>query len=114
MKKMSILVVDDIRAALVGVLNSPTRPPALHVLAYIKYPVREIQPQQQPDGTIIVALSKWGYEYKHRGPKPKLPPPDLAAIRAAFNTALSGCFFVRSVLDTQKQIILIMEETQPC
>ena len=103
--------VNAIRATLVGGLNASTRPPALHPLAYIKYPGRELQPQQQPDGTITVALSKWGYEYKHRGPKPKLPPIDPAAIRAAFNTALVGSgFYVRSVQDTPKKIILELEE----
>lgn len=107
--------VNAIRATLVGGLNASTRPPALHPLAYIKYPGRELQPRQQSDGSVTVSLAKFGFEYKHRGPKPKLLPIDPEAIRATFNTALSGSGFqVRSVQDTQKQIILIMEETQPC
>ena len=112
---MILISVNTVRATLVEVLNASTRPPALSPLACIKYPVREIQPQRQPDGTITLALHKWGYEYKHRGPKPKLPPIDPEAIAAILNTALFGTGFqVRSVQDTQKQIILIMEETQPC
>ena len=106
-----MILDNQIRAALVGVLNSLARPPALYSLACSKYPVREIQPQRKPDGTITVPLYKWGYEYKHRGTKPKLPPIDPEAIAAILNTALFGTgFHVRSVQDTPKKIILELEE----
>ena len=66
---------DRLTAALVEVLNAPTRPPALRPLARLKYPGRELQSQVNPDGTATVTLALYGWEYKHRGPRPKTPPP---------------------------------------
>ena len=53
---------DRLTAALVEVLNAPTRPPALRPLAFIKYPGRELQPQANPDGTATVTLGFYGWE----------------------------------------------------
>lgn len=76
-------------AALVDAVNSSTRPPALWPLARIKYPERELRPQVSPDGSLSVSLSLYGWEYKHRGPRPRTPPRiDAAAVQAALNTAL--------------------------
>ena len=76
-------------AALSEAINAPDRPPALWPLAYIKYPPREIRPVEQPDGSYTVDIYLWGYEYKHRGPRPKLLPPIVsAAIQTALNDAL--------------------------
>lgn len=88
-------------AALVEAINAPTRPPALQTLACPKYPERELKPQVRPDGSISFTLSKWGWEYKHRGPRPlKTPPPaDTAAIHTALNAALAPGYSVQTVED---------------
>ena len=64
--------VRSIIAAVVGVVNAPIpqRPPALAPLAYLKYPRRELRPRLDSDGALTVCLMKWGWEYKHRGPRP--------------------------------------------
>ena len=95
---------DRLTAALVEVLNAPTRPPALRPLARIKYPERELQPQVSPDGTLFT-LAFYGWEYKHRGPRPKTPPPiDPAAVQAALNDALPDGLSVIAVRDRGKFI----------
>ena len=102
---------DRLTAALVGVLYASTRPPALRPLAFIKYPGRELQPQANPDGTATVALALYGWEYKHRGPRPKTPPPiDPAAVQAAFNAALPDGLSVVAVQDRNSKIIIKIKE----
>ena len=98
---------DRLTAALVEVLNAPTRPPALRPLAFIKYPGRELQPQANPDGTATVTLAFYGWEYKHRGPRPKTPPPiDPAAVQAALNAALPDGLSVIAVQDHGRQVAI--------
>lgn len=101
---------DRLTAALVEVLNAPTRPPALRPLARIKYPERELQPQVSPDGTLFT-LAFYGWEYKHRGPRPKTPPPiDPAAVQAALNAALPDGLSVIAVQDHHTKIIVKIKE----
>ena len=102
---------DRLTAALVEVLNAPTRPPALRPLAHLKYPGRELQPQVNPDGTTAVTLALYGWEYKHRGPRPKTPPPiDPAAVQAALNAALPDGLSVIAVQDHHTKIIVKIKE----
>lgn len=99
-------MTDRIVAALVDALNSSTRPPALAPLARIKY-LREIDPIFKADGTMIFLLAKWGWEYKHRGPRPKIPPPaDTAAIQAVLSAALPDGYTVTAVQDQNTYILL--------
>ena len=103
----------EIVAALVEVLNAPTRPPALWPLAFIKYPGRELQPQANPDGTATatVTLALYGWEYKHRGPRPKTPPPiDPVAVQAALNAALPDGLSVIAVQDHGTKITVKIKE----
>ena len=92
--------VHNIMAVLVGALNSPTRPPALWPLAFVRYPMRELRPTLNADGSISVRLALYGWEYKHRGPRPKSPPPvDPTAVQAVFNTAFPDGIIVTDVQD---------------
>ena len=101
---------DRLTAALVGVVNAPTRPPALRPLARIKYPERELQPQVSPDGTLFT-LAFYGWEYKHRGPRPKTPPPiDPAAVQAALNAALPDGLSVIAVQNHGTKITVKIKE----
>jgi len=96
-------------AALVEVMNSSTRPPALYPIARLKYPPRGVYLETNSDGTIAATLSKWGWEYKHRGPKPKSPPPaNVTAIRDIFNAALPDGITVAAVEDSGTSITLIL------
>lgn len=93
------------------VINAPTRPPALRSLAYIKYPTRELQPQVNPDGSLTVTLALYGWEYKHRGPRPKaLPRINAAAVQAALSSALPGGFTVIAVHDHGTKISVKVKE----
>lgn len=93
-------------AALVDALNGSTRPPALAPLARIKY-LREIDPIFKADGTMIFLLAKWGWEYKHRGPRPKIPPPvDTAAIQAVLSAALPDGYTITNIHDDGKKIFV--------
>lgn len=99
-------------AALGDALNSSPRPPALAGLSRPRYPMRELAPQQLPDGTLSVKLTKWGWEYKHRGPRPKFPrPSNPAAVCAALNAILLDGVAIRAVEDHGTHIILILEVT---
>ena len=89
---------ERIRAALSEVINAPDRPPALWGLACVKYPAREINPVELPDGSYKVDLSLRGFEYKHRGPRPKLSPVvDPIEVRIALNGRLPNGIYVSNV-----------------
>ena len=104
--------MNRIVAALVGALNSPTRPPALWALAPVKYPSRELQPRLLPGGSISVRLALYGWEYKHRGPRPKTPPElNLAAIQAVLSAALPDGIAVAALENYGIYILLKMEES---
>lgn len=102
--------INFITAALVEAINAPTRPPALRSLAYIKYPARELSPQVNPDGSLAVSLALYGWEYKHRGARPRsLPLVDTAAVQAALNAVLPDGLTVIAVQDHGKHIILTVQ-----
>lgn len=98
--------ITGIMAALVDALNGPTRPTALFPLARVKYPRRELAPRLLADGSLTVTLALYGWEYKHRGPRPKPPPVDTAAIQTAFNAVLPDGCRVSAVQYTGTSIIL--------
>lgn len=84
------LTFDSLCTALSEVLNAPERPPVLFPLARIKYPLRELQPVQIAPHVVCCRLSFYGWEYKHRGPRPKqMPVVDCAELERALNTALN-------------------------
>lgn len=102
---------EQVIAALVEAINAPTRPPALWPLAYIKYPARELSPQVNPDGSLTVNLSLYGWEYKHRGPRPKaLPRINAAAVQAALNAVLPDGLVVIAVQDHGKKFQITIKE----
>lgn len=102
----------EIVAALGEVLNGSPRPPALAGLSRPRYPMRELMPQVSPDGTLSVRLTKWGWEYKHRGPRPKQPQPsNPAAVRAALSGVLPDGVTIQAVEDHGKYLIILLEET---
>ena len=95
---------DTIAAALVDVLNTPsTRPSGLSCVKY----KREIQPEVLPNGDIKVALSRIGYEYKRRYPRPKTPlAVDLNEVHRTISRALSPQYAIRKIDLEQSQITL--------
>ena len=97
---------DSLIAALVEVLNASTRPPALRCLARVKYPLREIQPTVYPDGTVEIALSRVGHEYKHRGARPANVPVDLEGVKEVLESALPNGYHIFEASITEKKIIL--------
>lgn len=97
----------EIVAALVDAINSSTRSLALSPLARVKYPMREFRPTFNADGTMVVTLAKRGWEYKRRGPRPKIPPPvDTAAIQAVLSAALPDGYIITAVQDKNTHILL--------
>ena len=62
-------------------------------------------------GTATVTLALYGWEYKHRGPRPKTPPPiDPAAVQAALNAALPDGLSVIAVQDHGTKITVKIKE----
>ena len=102
---------EQVIAALVEVINTPTRPPALQPLAYIKYPSRELLPQVNLDSSLTVSLAFYGWEYKHKGPRPKtLPHIDTVAVQAALNATLPDGLVVIAVQDYGKKLQITIKE----
>lgn len=96
-------------AALVEVINSPTRPPALYPLARLRYPQRELRPALTQDGALTVTLAFYGWEYKHRGPRPKKQPfVNPALVKAALDPHLPDGVVVTNVRNEGKFIRLTM------
>lgn len=103
--------VEEIRKAVVAAINSPTRPSALYSLAYVKYPLREVQPQLQPDETYIVKLALNGYEYKHRGKKPQNTPSiDTEEIRLFLNALLPFWLYAVTVTYQKTHILICLKK----
>ena len=99
-------------AALVGVLNTSARPRGL---ACVKYPARELRITTLSDGDVEATLSKFGFEYKHRGSKPKVPPVvDLNYTAAILTQALAPDFTLASVEDIGTAIKLILRRQSKC
>ena len=93
-------------AALVEIINAPPgqRPPAFDTIARLMYPPRGISLLEQEDGVLLVIVKKWGFQYKHRGPKPKVPPPaDCEGIRQVFSQQLAEVEII-SVEDHGSQV----------
>jgi hypothetical protein len=101
------MTTKELSAALVDAINSSTRPPALWPIARVKYPGRECQVKQLSGNCFTVSLARWGYEYKHRGPRPKIVPPlNLSAIQAEITAALPDGYAVAAVQDCKTHIVL--------
>lgn len=84
--------------ALVEVINASPRPKSLFPIAYIKYPRRELQPKLLEDGSCVVKLSLYGWEYKHRGKRLQNPTEiNTEEIRNALNKELPENLKVVSV-----------------
>lgn len=102
---------EKVIAALVEVINAPTRPPALRSFARLRYPVRQLRPQSSQDGLLSVSLAVYGWEYKHKGPRPKTPPHiDPVAVQAALNAALPDGLVVIAVQDYGKKLQITIKE----
>lgn len=103
----------DLITALVGVLNAPatSRAPALYPLARMKYPQRELNPQVHSDGTISVTLALYGWEYKHRGPRPRSPVSlNLPAIQEAIQKGLPSGLAVIGIKNYGTKIEIFLQE----
>ena len=84
--------------------------PALSVLSWPGYPLRELRPQLTDDGAVVLTVAKRGYGYKHRGPKPREPPAaDVRGIREVLNTALEYPYQIVDVEDRGREIIVKMD-----
>ena len=102
--------MEYIIAALVEAINAPTRAPALSALAWVRYPTRELRPIMADDGTLSVTLALWGWEYKHKGPRPPVPPPvDVAAVLAALSAVMPEGVKIRTVENCGTYIKISME-----
>ena len=107
--------MEKLSDALVGVLNAPTRPPALRPLARLKYPPRGLFLIPNPDGPLTATMAKWGFQYKCRSPRPKSPPTiDPAAMMEAFNSALPDGLSVIAVEDRGRQVAIQLKEENLC
>ena len=92
-----VSVEEKLAVALAGVLNSPARPRGL---ASVMYPPRGLGINSLPNGDVEATLSKIGFEYKHRGSKPKIPPSvDLEYTAAIITQAIVPDFLFVSVED---------------
>lgn len=99
---------DELVAALVGEVNSPSRSPALWSLPPVKYPLRQIQVTEPEEGTYEV---RYYHRYKDRRPRAKRFPIKEVSIRDALNAALipSG-FTVTAVVDCDAYIIIYVHQ----
>lgn len=101
---------NQIITALGDALNSSPRPPALSGLVCPRY-YKAFFLKYLGDGEFTARLYKYGWEYKHRGPRPEKPYPcDPAAVRDALNAVLPDGVKVKAVEDCGTHIILRMEE----
>ena len=87
----------QIRDALVGVLTTSTRFPALRSLGQIKYPNRQLQVAELPDGTVSAVLF---HRYKNRSPA----PVDTEMVRLTLNALLPNGLYVSAVEDLKTHI----------
>lgn len=99
-----------LQAAMIAVINNPSRSPYFYPLAFIRYR-REVRIFIQPDGTYTVSLAKWGYEYKHRSRRPNQPPPtiNIKGVKSALAAALAPDFTVLDVQDCGTTIKIYIE-----
>lgn len=105
-----MLLDDDLREKITRVINGP-RVPALYSLAYIKYPTREVRIIQCANGIMKVFLARRGYEYKHRGPRPKNQLYiEAEELKAIFNRALAPKYSVLEIEVQNTYIIIRLKE----
>lgn len=108
---MILMDTKKIVAALGDALNSSPRPPALAALARVKYPMRELRPMMEANGTLTVALSIYGWEYKHKGPRPPAPPPvNVGAVCDALSGAMPQGVKIKAAENCGTYILIKMEE----
>lgn len=103
-------------AALGDALNSSPRPPALAALARVKYPMRELRPMMEADETMSISIALYGWEYKHRGPRPPAPPPvNVGAVCDALSGAMPQGVKICSVENYGTNIkLIIKKENNSC
>ena len=90
---------DQIKAALLGVLNAPNRFPALRPLGSIKYPNRQLRVAELPDGTVVATLY---HRYKNHSPA----PVDAEMVRLTLNALLPNGLYIYAVEDLKTHIQL--------
>lgn len=84
--------------------------PALALLSFPRYPLRELRPRPLPDGAVELTISKRGFGYKSRAPRPSTPPRvDLRGVGELLGNHLPCGIAIRSVEDGGKNIIIILE-----
>ncbi len=101
--------LDDAVTALAGALHASAGAPALRGLALPRYPAREFRPREEGNRAVL-HVSKIGWEYKHRGPKPKHPPiVDPAAVRATLNRVMPSGVVAVAVVDKETYISVVLK-----
>lgn len=97
-------------AALGDALNSSPRPPALAALARVKYPMRELRPMMEADETMSISIALYGWEYKHRGPRPPAPPPvNVGSVCDALSGAMPQGVKIKAAENCGTYIKIILE-----
>ena len=97
---------------LAGVINSPARP---HGLSHLKYPLKELKFHTLPNGDLEATLPKYGFEYKHRGSKPKTPPfVDLKYTAAVLTCSFTPDYVLVSIEDIGTAIKIIIRRKESC
>lgn len=86
--------------------------PVLASLSFPRYPLRELRPHLLSDGAVELTISKRGFGYKSRAPRPSEPPPvDTRGVRSALTPHLSSDVTIRSVTDEGREVKIVLEET---
>ena len=97
---------NELCTRILGVINGPQHPRGI---AYIKYPTRELKLHTLPNGDVEATLSKYGWEYKHRGSKPKTPPfVDLKYTAAVLTCSFTPDYVLVSIEDIGTAIKIII------
>ena len=87
----------QIRDALGEALNASPRFPALRPVGLIKYPKRQLQVADLPDGTVLATLF---HRYKNHSPA----PVDTEMVRLTLNALLPNGLYVFAVEDLKTHI----------
>lgn len=108
---MILMDAKKICAALGDALNSSPRPPALAALARVKYPMRELRPTMEHGGRLSISIALYGWEYKHKGPRPPAPPPvNVGAVCDALSGAMPQGVKIKAAENCGTYILIKMEE----
>lgn len=82
----------------------------LSVLAWPRYPLRELRPRQESESVIVLTVCKWPFGYKCHASRPREPPTaDVYGIREVLNLALPSGFHIINVVDVGKAVEIRME-----